>query len=462
MTLNTISQSGTTEKQSTWLPVSRMPIPCNVTFYLLGGIALVALLAGVWPALLPFWQLMLLVALLVLVLDALASLYTRPPQLERQVAGSLALGISSEVVLRISNPNRYRIYLLIFDHYPQQVNADGLPAEVRLEAAQKARIRYRITPHERGKLSFPLVQVRVRSLFGFWLHEIRPPVQSEMRVYPNFAAISHYALLATDNNLSRLGIIKKRRRGEGQDFHQLREYREGDSLRQIDWKATARMQKIISREYQDERDQEIIFLLDCGQRMLAKDGELSHFDHTLNALLLLSYVALRQGDAVGMTTFSTDNQNSQCWLPPRKGQHQIQTILNTVYDLQAGLQTPDYTKVASELLARHSKRALVILLSTIRDEDMEDILPAVRLLRRRHLVLVANLRENAIDKLLEKPLDSLERAIDVAATHRFQQFRRASLERLEQQSINLLDVRPESLNVALINAYLAIKRGAEL
>ena len=121
-----------------------------------------------------------------------------------------------------------------------------------------------------------------------------------MRVYPNYSTISKLLAFEVDNKLQLTGVRMSRRRGEGIEFHQLRDYRDGDSLRSIDWKATARMRRLIAREYQDERDQQIVFMLDAGRHMLAKDAELSHFDHTLNAMFLLSYVALRQGDAAGV------------------------------------------------------------------------------------------------------------------------------------------------------------------
>ncbi|MGQ0658030.1 MAG: DUF58 domain-containing protein [Chromatiales bacterium] len=123
----------------------------------------------------------------------------------------------------------------------------------------------------------------------------------------------------------------KRRRGEGLEFHQLREYRGGDSLRQIDWKATSRQRKLVSREYQDERDQHVFFLVDCGRRMATKDGELSHFDMSLNAVLLLAYVALRQGDAVGVMTFSGKPR----YLPAQKGMPTLTRLLEFLFDLSA-------------------------------------------------------------------------------------------------------------------------------
>lgn len=439
-----------------------IPMPDKNTFYLLGGLALLGLLASFLPTLLPLWKIVLGTLLFVLLIDLLMSAFfnrnDQTIEIKRDLPGSLPLGVSRHIGLRISNKSKRAQTLEVFDHFPEQVQSEGLPVTLSIPAEQHADIQYKITAHQRGKLIFPKVQIKLQSLFKFWQLNIDLPVKDETNVYPNFAAISHYALLATDNNLSQMGIIKKRRRGEGQDFLQLREYREGDALRQIDWKATSRLQKLISREYQDERDQEIIFMLDCGHRMLAKDDELSHFDHTLNALLLLSYVALRQGDAVGLGTFA----GNQRWIAPRKGQHTVQSILNTVYDLQPSSESPDYSKAATDLLIRHKKRALIIILTNMRDEDTDDLLPAIRLLRKRHLVLLANLQEASINKTLEQPIDDLHSALKNAATQKFLQHRQATFDQLVSSGINTLDVTPDKLTVELINSYLGIKRSGIL
>lgn len=441
-----------------------LPIPDKHTFYLLAGIVLLALLASFWPSLIPLWKFALALSTIVLLADYLFSFSLQEIEVKRDLQGSLPLGVSRLVHLRVHNHGNKSRSLMVYDHFPTQVQSEGLPVFLSIPADKFADVSYKVTPIERGKLIFPKVQIQLQSLFKFWKKNIFLPVQGETHVYPNFAAISKYALLATDNNLSQMGIIKKRRRGEGQDFHQLREYREGDSLRQIDWKATSRIQKLISREYQDERDQEIIFMLDCGHRMLAKDDDLSHFDHTLNALLLLSYVALRQGDAVGLGTFasSSESDDQTRWLPPRKGQHNVQNILNSVYDLQPGSQAPDYAKAATDLLIQHKKRALVIILTNIRDEDTDDLLPAVKLLRKRHLVLVASLKETSIEKTLEKPINDLQAAITNSAAQQYLQYRQKTFDQLTQSGINTLDVSPDQLTVELINAYLGIKRSGML
>lgn len=439
-----------------------IPIPDKNTFYLLSGLAFIGLLASFLPALIPLWKIILGLILVILLIDLLISILlnsrNQPIEIKRDLPGSLPLGVSRHIGLRISNKSNKTQRLDVFDHFPEQIQSEGLPVKLSIPAGQHADIQYKIIAQQRGKLIFPKVQIKLQSLLKLWKLNTFLPVKDKTNVYPNFAAISHYALLATDNNLSQLGIIKKRRRGEGQDFHQLREYREGDALRQIDWKATSRIQKLISREYQDERDQEIIFMLDCGHRMLAKDDELSHFDHTLNALLLLSYVALRQGDAVGLGTFAGD----QRWIAPRKGYHTVQNILNTVYDLQPSSESPDYSKAATDLLIRHKKRSLVIILTNLRDEDSDDLLPAIQLLRKRHLVLLANLQEASIDKTLEQPIDDLPSALKNAATQKFLQHRQTTFEKLISSGINTLDVSPNKLTVELINAYLGIKRSGIL
>jgi len=430
-----------------------MIIPAQRLFMVLGLIALIALCASFWPAIEVMWLSALLISVVFALIDAFFVYRPHGLRVQRDIAASLPLGVDRMVKLRLYNDSQRHYQLHLFDHYPLDIKVTGLPIRLGLAANTHADLRYKIHAVKRGKMYFSHVQVHVLSPLGFWQRDCKLEAHTEVHVYPNFAAVSHYALMATDNRLSQMGIIKKRRRGEGQDFHQLREYQQGDSLRQIDWKASSRMRKVISREYQDERDQEIIFLLDCGHRMQAKDNELSHFDHTLNAVLLLSYVALKQGDAVGLATFSGVSR----WTPPRKGQHIMQQILNTVYDLQPTTESPDYSQIATELMVRHKKRALIILITNLRDEDADDLLPALKLLRKRHLGLLASMRQEAIDSAIDRSVNHYNDAILNAATHHYMQYRKKTFDTMKRAKVISLDVPPQALSVSLINHYLDIK-----
>ncbi|SEA29523.1 Uncharacterized conserved protein, DUF58 family, contains vWF domain [Thiothrix caldifontis] len=435
-----------------------MILPARRSFQLVGVNAVIALFASIFPDLIGVWYVTVGISLLLAFADLLLVVTEPVPRAERFVPHSLPLGVKRTVQLRIHNTSKRSLTLDVFDHFPLEVSTQSFPLRLGLAVGKFAEPLYEITANERGKLHFPCLQLRILSPLQLWWHDVKLPIASATKVYPNFAAVAQYALMATDHHLSHMGIMKKRRRGEGQDFHQLREYRAGDSLRQIDWKASSRMRKPISREYQDERDQEIIFLLDCGHRMLAKDDELSHFDHTLNAILLLTYVALRQGDAVGLGSFAGQNR----WLPAHKGQHNVQHMLNALYDLQPTTHAPDYAQAATELLVRQKKRALIVLLTNLRDEDLDDLLPALHILRKRHLVLLASMREQAIDQALNAPVDNLEDALHTAAVQHYLATREATLNRVRAAGIRCLDVPPAELSVNLINHYLDIKRSGLL
>jgi len=420
------------------------------------------LVAGLGPALqpllIPFWWSGLGLIVVVSLIDAWLISIRPLPAVTRHLPGSLALGVPETIKLRLQSSGKQPLHAVIYDLYPASLQVDGLPCHTQLAAGGYTEIHYRARPLERGEASFSGIHLRLQSPLRCWWRHCYLKLENQVRVYPNFAAVAKYTLLAADNRLNQMGIRRHRRRGQGQDFHQLREYRQGDPLRQIDWKASARLRKLISREYQEERDQEIVFLLDCGHRMLARDDELSHFDHSLNAILLLAYVALRQGDGVGFGSFS----GQQRWLPPIKGIGMINHLFNTLYDLQPSTEVPDYATAATQLLIRQKKRALVVLITNLRDEDNADLLPAIRLLQQRHLVLVASMQEQVLSRELDRPVTDFEQALRHAATRDYLQSRGQAVEVLQASGVMCLDVMPKNLSVSLVNQYLDIKAAAKL
>lgn len=413
---------------------------------------------AIWvPAALPVWQSAGGLLLAVALADAwLVRRAGNPVQAERRTAQIWPVGVEQTIRLCLTlEPGARGARGWLFDRHPEAFAAPGLPLAFAVERGQWSEVAYRLTPTERGEHRFDTVELRLSSPFRLWLRPCRAGTPETVRVFPNFARITQYALLATDNRLSQLGVLRRRRRGEGSDFEQLREYRRDDSPRHIDWKATARLHRPIVREYQDERDQQIVFLLDCGQRMRSRDDALSHFDHTLNAMLLLAYVALRQGDAVGFGTFA---HPSPRYFSPRKSAATVQLLLNATYDLQPTLNTPDYF-AASEILGRNlRKRSLVVVLTNLRDEDDSTLLPAIVQLRRKHLVLVASLRETGLEHLLQKPVDDFDGALGYAAAIEYRQARQTQLAHLRAQGVQVLDTVPAKLPVALVNRYWEMKR----
>ncbi|MCL4801529.1 MAG: DUF58 domain-containing protein [Burkholderiales bacterium] len=433
-------------------------VPAPSLLWIAGALAAGAVGVAIAPAFAAWWTVAAAALGVVAAADAIAALRQRPPAALRRVPGSLPLGVRHEVALRFANDTPHAIRLAAYDHHPPGMEAQGLPQRAVVPARGWAEVRYAVKPVERGAARFGPVEARIASPFGLWARTRYVGDAATVRVYPNFAALAGFALLATDNRLSQIGVLQRRRRGEGLEFHQLREYREGDVQRQIDWKATARTAKLISREYQEERDQQVLLVIDCGRRMAAKDGELAHFDHVLNAALLLAYVSLRQGDAVGLMTMSGERR----FLAPRKSRATVNLILNRVFDLAPSLETPDFHAAAVEIMRRFRKRTLVVFLSNLRDEDDDTLAPALRLLQSRHLVLFASLREGILSRALAARVDTFERALTHAAAADYLRARERAFRAMEGAGTVCLDVEPAGLPIALVNRYLDVKRAGRL
>lgn len=395
-----------------------------------------------------------LTGVLLAVVDAWRLYRTPAPSCQRNVAHTLSLGRSSEVTLSFSHSYAVGVQLECFDHLPDSFQTEQLPYSVILQAGHISTSHYRLTPQLRGHFTILGCAVRLLSPMRLWTAQHFLKENSVVRVFPDFARVQSGQLQASEHWLSQLGVQQQQRRGSGLEFHQLREFRTDDSLKQIDWKATARKRTPIAREYQDERDQQIIFLLDCGRSMRSQDGALSHLDHALNACLLLAYTALRQGDAVGLQTFA----GHQRIIVPRKGQAQMAVLLNNLYDIQATQNSADYSAIVQQLLATQKRRALVIVVSSLADEADSDLTLAMQLLKKHHRTLLVSLREDVLDQLREQPVQSYQQALLYCGGIDYLQTRQHNQQKLLSQGVDLLDARPSQLTTKLINQYLKMKK----
>lgn len=416
-----------------------------------------SLLAVAVPATFVPWQVSG-VALLVATTVAAFSAGRPALAVERRVAPSLPLGEWSEVRLRLISEESLDLQLEVFDHYPTSAELEGLPVTLTIPAGGAIELVYRLRPRRRGDVKFDRVEIWRRSAFDLIRRRFRLGEPERVRVLPNFRPVLVQGLIGMEERVAQSGIHLQRRRGEGLEFQELRDYRDGDSQRQIDWKATARRGKLISRQYQDERNQQIVLLLDCGRRMHATEGDLTHFDHVLNAALLLSYVALRQGDAVGVQAFAGEER----WLPPTRGPGTLHRVLDALHDLETSNESPDYLGAATQLMARQSRRALVLVLTNLRDEFADELLPTIRMLRRRHLVLVASTRELALARLRDQPVTDHRSALSVSAAGLYLTARASAHHRARDAGAFILDAEPQELPLALVARYLDIKRAGQL
>jgi len=383
------------------------------------------------------------------------------PTLTRRLPVAFSLGKKAPVELAIEVTGSRTWRCELYDYADASLAVEGLPIRLDLAGGTSTQTPYSVTPTRRGVVAFAPADIRIRSRWALCEMLERIGSTDTRRVYPDFAPLARYAWLAGDRRLQEIGVKTYQLRGQGTDFKQLSDYRLGDSVRHIDWRATLRLGKPIVREFQDERDQSVMLLIDCGRRMRADDRQgaigTTHFDQVLNAVILLSYVALKQGDAVGVMTFGTPPGEERSFAP-RKGATALPALMAELYGIQPTPTHSDYVAGAQALLKRSPKRALVVVITNFRDENSAELGQALRLLRSRHLVLLASLRERIVGELIEQPLSTGDNVIDVASAHLYEQSRRDAFNRLATHHALMVDAEPERLGVNLVNRYHAAKR----
>ena len=430
-----------------------MPRGFLLALFALAGVPLVV---GIFePVLISAGVLLTMAILAIAVIDLLISPRLSRITVEREAAEVFSVGATNAVTLWFRNSNRFSVYLEVHDEPPAPCDTIDLPFSVRLRSDRTQSVVYHIRPHRRGPNSFGSVFLRLRSQLRLWTIQEERELPQSVRIFPDIRAVHGVELLARQNRLSQAGVRLSRLRGRGTDFDRLREYRRGDEYRTIDWKATSKQRDLISREYVVEKNQTIIFLLDSGRSMCNESDGITHFDRALNAAILLSYVALRQGDSIGMLVCG---RKPDRWVPLLRGASAIQSLVRQTYDLTPTLDATDYTQMVQQLRLRHRRRALVVLLTHSLDEvHMQSVATALRQMKTPHLVLGAFLRNVPLYERLNTQPETGVEAFQIAAAAEMIAAQTQQVARLEHAGLKVIDCLPDDLSAHLINQYLDIK-----
>jgi uncharacterized protein (DUF58 family) len=358
------------------------------------------------------------------------------------------------VTLCIRNRARVALWVRLRDSIPSGFQSGTEEVSGEVSAGGEARWHYRLKPLKRGLFIWGPIQLRYRSLLGLWERQKTVPAAEEVRVYPNLASLYRYHLLARADRLAPLGIRRLRLRGSAWEFESLRDYARGDDVRLIDWKATARRRKFIVRNQEAERNQTVLLLIDSGRLMTAEVEGVAKLDHAVNTALTLAHVALSRGDRVGLCTFS---HRVHAWVLPRAHLAQMRLITDALYDIRGDFTESDHGRCLRLLATRHRKRALLVVLTDFVDaETAGEMIAHLQRAARRHLVLLAALRDPFLGRAArERPGSPFEGFRKAAATELLNE-RRLVLERLRQMGAHVLDVDPGGLTPPLINRYLQI------
>ncbi len=380
---------------------------------------------------------------------------------ERQMVRTASLRKPHRVSLTLLNNTNRAFRVRIRDGVPHELNPEPDEFSLTLTGRSRSTVRYLLRPARRGAFALEQVHLRVRSRLGFWqrqlalFNEPTGPVASVIHVYPDMKQLGQYALLARTNRLSLLGVRRTRRIGHDHDFERLRDYTIDDNYKHIDWRSTARRRKLTVKDFQSSQSQRIIFMLDCGRMMTNEAAGLSLLDHALNAMLMLSYVALRQGDSVGMISFSDEIHS---YIPSRSGMNQMNRLLHASFDRSAQLTESRYDLAFRYLASHCRKRSLVVLITNVIDEvNSAQIERYMTNLVGRHLPLGVLLRDRQLFDAVDVEHPREEELWPAAAAADILAWRHQVLTDLQSKGVLSLDVFPENLTAPLVNSYLEIK-----
>ena len=407
-----------------------------------------------WVGDVPFFALGVL--LLVLLLDYL-QLFAAPKGIFARRFAPERLSNGDENPVRIDIENNYPItvYLQVIDEVPMQFQKRDTDFTLSLSARQHKFIQYFLRPVKRGEYEFGKLNVYVSSLPGLIKRRYQFETPVTVPVYPSFLQMRKYQLLAISNRLSEIGVKRIRRIGHSMEFEQIKEYVQGDDLRTINWKATARKGQLMVNNFTDEKSQQVYCVIDKGRAMKMPFDGLSLLDYAINASLVLLNVALYKQDKAGLITFS---EKLSSFLKADKKSVQMNSILEVLYNQRTRYLESDFEKLFALLRAKVTQRSLVILFTNFESMGgMERQLPYLRKIAANHLLLVVFFENTGLKQMLDKPAHDVEAIYTKTIAEKFAFEKKLIVKELRKHGILSILTAPENITVNTVNKYLELK-----
>ncbi|MBK9215056.1 MAG: DUF58 domain-containing protein [Chloracidobacterium sp.] len=379
----------------------------------------------------------------------------------REFDRRFAIGDPAKVSLLVENQSSSDMWLRIKDEYPSRMHLDEeREAEFTVFAHGTAEFYYHLTPTRRGAYTFGKTAVRFLSRFGLvWCPAVMGEPQT-VKVYPNMRRAREMELKALGAR-SFLAIQRRSiKRGEGREFESMRDYVRGDELRHISWTATARRNKLTTRQYQIERDQTVMIAIDAGRLMTGRIEDETKFDTAIHASLALMSACARAGDNCGLLVFG---RRVRRFLPPKRGVEHIDAVLESLYDVEPEIVEPSYARAFQYIASNLKKRSFIVILTDLVDkESSRELITSLKLLRPRHLLLVATIGDRDLNVAVSCPPSDINELFTQSAAEEIIHQRSAALRLVESIGGLALDVTAKTLAPRLLEAYLRAKERALL
>lgn len=384
----------------------------------------------------------------------------RTVSIQRKVDPVMSVRVPNLVRVLLRNEGNTPLTFRYREEPPDEFAVDRREFDVTLHPGEEKELRFHVTPAERGDFFFRDSFIRLKSFGGLVFRQGRLPTREIIHVYPNILALRKFDLLKQRGHLRQIGIRRSRLKGVGTDFESLREYVSGDDYRKIEWKATARSRKLVVREFEAERNQPVILVIDYGRLMMADVDTTEKIDHVLDSALLLCNAAAAANDQVGLLVYA---DRVERWVPPKRGKSQVGFIVEALHALRAEPIEADAKGAFSYLAARWKRRGLVVVFTEIEtEESARELITVLGPLSKRHICLVVTVADPEVRKTALARVQDSNTMFTKSAALIYQEEREIARLLLNQAGVRTLDAEPTELGAALVGYYLDIKATAQL
>lgn len=377
----------------------------------------------------------------------------------RRLPPLLAQGSEAEVAVELAHDVPRQVLVLLREALHPSLAASPLRARLMLPASKGglrvvAAWSYRLVPRRRGTREWGPLVARVLGPWGLAWHQRQLLPAEPVRVYPQVRWGGRVGRLLALAHRRELGQSPTRIEGIGSEPYALRQYRPGDPLSRIHWRATARQGKLVAREDTWERGTHLLILLDCGRAMASLDGSRSKLDHALAASLALVRLGIGRGDRVAVLAFSDRVERR---LRVHVGGGGARTAYAALFDLEARLAEPDFDLAGEQALQLEPRRGVAVLFTSVVDlAAAERLQRALRRLERRHRTLLVNLEDPQVGRLAwGSPETAPEAFAKVAAMEILLANRRLARE-LSRAGVLTVSTSADRLALDALDAYLSL------
>jgi uncharacterized protein (DUF58 family) len=367
----------------------------------------------------------------------------------------LSNGDENPINVSIKNYYTFPILAKIIDEIPFQFQNRNFEIKRKVKASSEDEIIYYLRPTERGEYFFGNLNIYVSSPLRFISRRFTFNKDQMVPTYPSYIQLRKYDLIAFSNNLFQYGVKKIRRIGHSMEFEQIKEYVQGDDIRTLNWKATAKKNALMVNQFQDEKSQSIYMAIDKGRMMKMPFNGLSLLDYAINATLVLSNVILKKQDKAGMFTFSKKVENR---VVAEKRSSQMQKILENLYNVKTDFFESDFSRLYVDIKKNINHRSLILLYTNFETlEGLHRQLPYLKGIAKNHLLVIVFFNNTELNQLINKKADNIQEVYDKVIAEKFAFEKRLIVNELKKYGIHSVLTQPENLTLDTINKYLEIK-----